>query len=369
MSFCNRNLQLMRHFGVVNWSGWCRTGGVGAVWGVVAVPGSYQAQPAPSWPKVIATTLRLSVRRRVLRVPDGPGARRSARRRALVAGLSVLALASAATAGTTLAVRELAAATRPAATTQLSGAALAAAAENRDLAAGWIVAQVSRGVIVACDPLMCSVLERHGFPAADLEPLGPGSGDPLGSAVVVSTDALRSELGPRLATVYAPVVLASFGRGPSAVAVRVTAPDGAAAYLSAARSDLLARERDGQQLLHNANVHVSAAGQTELAAGKVDSRILVTLAALAHSVPVYIRQFGDAGPDATAGTPLRSMTISAVPLRRDAGYLADVMAFLRAQRAPFLATVTVAGTGAATVLQIVFAAPCPLGLLSAPTLS
>lgn len=369
MSCCNRNLQLKRHFGVVNWSGWRLAGGVGAVWGVVvAVPGSYQAQPAPSWPKVIATTLRLSVQRRVLRVPDGPDARRLARRRALVAGLSVLVTAAAATAGISLAGRDLAGQARTAATTQLSGSALAAATKNRELAAGWIVAQVSRGVIVACDPLMCSVLQQHGFPAADLEPLSTGSGDPLGSGVVVSTDALRSELGPRLASVYAPVVLASFGRGPSAVAVRVTAPDGAAAYLSAARGDWLAREQDGHQLLDNPNVHVSAAGQTELAAGKVDSRILVTLAALAHSGPVYIRQFGDAGPGATAGTPLRSMTISAAPVRHDAGYLADVLAFLRAQRAPFLATVAVYGTGATTVLQIVFAAPCPLGLLSAPTL-
>jgi hypothetical protein len=332
---------------------------------VVAVPGSYQAQPAPSWPKVIATTLRLSVQRRVLRIPDGPGARGLAHRRALAVGLLVLVLAAA---GITLAVKELPAASGPAAAKPASTPALAAAAENRQRAAGWIVAQISRGVIVACDPLMCSLLQQHGFPAADLEPLGAGSGDPLGSGVVVSTDALRSELGPRLASVYAPVVLASFGRGPSAVAVRVTAPDGAAAYLSAARSDLLAREQDGQQLLHNANVHVSAVGQTELAAGKVDSRILVTLAALAHNGPVYIRQFGDAGPGATAGTPLRAMTISAIPRPDDAGYLADVVAFLRAQRAPFLGTVTVAGAGSGTVLQIVFAAPCPLGLLSAQTL-
>jgi hypothetical protein len=367
MSRCNRKLQLKRHFGVVNWSRAGRAGGVGAVWGVVAVSGSYQAQPAPSWPKVIATTLRLWLQRRVLRVPDGPGADRLARRRVLVAGMSVLVTAAVAAAGITLAARELPARTRPVATTQVSGAALAAAAGNRELAAKWIVAQVSRGVIVACDPLMCSVLQHDGFPAADLEPLAAGSGDPLGSGVVVSTDALRSELGPRLARVYAPVVLASFGRGSSAVAVRVTAPDGAAAYVSAARADLLAREQDGQQLLHNANVHVPAAGQAELAAGKIDSRILITLAALAHSTPVYIREFGDAGPGATPGMPMRSMTIRAAPLPRDTGYMADVLAFLRAQRAPFLATVTVSGIGASTVLQIVFTAPGPLGLLSAQT--
>jgi hypothetical protein len=363
----NRNLQSKRHFVVVDWAGGARAGGTGAVWGVVVVPGSYQAQPAPSWSKVIATTLRLWLQRRVLRVPDGPDARRLARRRALVAGLSVLVTAAAATAGVTLTGRHQAGGSRPAATARLSDAALAAAAANRELAATWIAAQVSRGVIVACDPLMCADLQHDGFPAADLESLGAGSGDPLGSAVVVATAALRSELGPRLASVYAPVVLATFGRGPSAVDVRVTAPDGGAAYVSAARADLLARQQDGDQLLHNANVHVPAAGQAELAAGQVDSRLLITLAALANSVPVYIRQFGDAGPGAAAGTPMRSMTISAAPLPHGATYLADVLAFLRAQRAPFLATATVSGTGTAAVLQIVFTAPSPLGLLAAQT--
>lgn len=337
------------------------------VWGVVAVPGSYQAQPAPSWLRVIATTLRLWLQRRVLRVPDGPGADRLSRRRALVSGLSVIVLAVAATAGITLSGRQPAAGRPPAATARLSDAALAAATANRELAARWIVAQVSRGVIVVCDPLMCTILQHAGFPAAGLEALGTGAGDPLGSGVVVSTAVLRSELGPRLASVYAPVVLASFGSGSGAVAVRVTAHDGAAAYLSAAHADLLARQQDGDQLLHSANVHVPAAAQAELAAGQVDSRLLITLATLAHTVPVYVRQFGDAGPGATASTPLRSMAISAAPLPHDAGYLAEVLAFLRAQRAPFAATATVSGTGAAAVLQIVFTAPSPLGLLSAQT--
>jgi hypothetical protein len=365
MSLCNRKLQGKRHFGVVNWASGGRAGGIGAVWGVVAVPGSYQAHPAPSWPKIIATTLRLWLQRRVLRVPDGPDARRLARSRALLAGLCLLGAVAAATAGLTLGGWQSAPGSRPAAPDRLSAAALAAAAANRELAAAWIVAQVNRGVIVACDPLMCTVLQHAGFPAADLDPLGTGAADPLGSGVVVSTAAVRSDLGPRLVSVYAPMVLASFGSGPSVVAVRVTAPDGATAYLSAAHADLLARRRDGGQLLQNTNVHVSAAGRAELAAGQVDTRILITLAALAHSVPVYIREFGDAGPGATTGTPLRSMTISAAPLPHEAGYLTDVLAFLRAQRAPFLATTTISGTGAATVLQIVFTAPGPLGLLSA----
>jgi hypothetical protein len=92
----------------------------------------------------------------------------------------------------------------------------------------------------------------------------------------------------------------------------------------------------------------------------------MTLAALAHSVPVYVRQFSGVGPGATDGTPMRSMTISGVVvLPHQASYTSVVLAFLRAQRAPFLASATIAGSGAATVLQIGFTAPSPLGLLTA----
>jgi hypothetical protein len=63
---------------VVNWLGEARAGGIGAVWGVDAVPGSYQAQPAPSWPNVIVTTLQVWLWRRVFRVPDAPDAVRLA---------------------------------------------------------------------------------------------------------------------------------------------------------------------------------------------------------------------------------------------------------------------------------------------------
>lgn len=343
---------------MVKWPEGRRANEICAVWGV-AVTGSYQVQPAPSWLNVIATTARLWLQRRVLRVADGPDASRLARRRALLAGLSVLVAAAA---GLVLAQQPWAGNSR----SRPHLSALAAAATNRTHAAAWIAAEVSHGVIVACDPLMCAALQHDGFPASDLDPLAVGAADPLGSGLLVSTVSLRSELGTRLATVYAPVVLASFGSGQTAVDVRVMAPDGAAAYLAAAHADLLARQQDGRQLLHNPNVSLAANCRVELADGYVDSRLLITLAALAHSVPVLVRQFGDAGPGASTGTTLRSMTISgAVVLPRQASYLEFVLAFLRAQRAPFLSTATVSGTGATTVLTIVFAAPSPLGLLPA----
>ena len=118
---------------------------------------------------------------------------------------------------------------------------------TRNLAAAWVAHEVSRDAIVSCDPLMCQALGAHGIPAGDLLVLQPGARDPLGSELVVATAAVRSQFGSRLASVYAPTVLASFGTGDGAIAVRVIAPDGARAYDAALSADVRARKRSGEQ--------------------------------------------------------------------------------------------------------------------------
>jgi hypothetical protein len=105
-------------------------------------------------------------------------------------------------------------------------APLTQADQVRDQAAAWVASQVATSAIVACDPAMCSVLVRYGFPAANLLVLRPGAPDPLGSAVVLATPAVRAMFGSRLVTVYAPQTLASFGTGTARVDVRAVAPDG-----------------------------------------------------------------------------------------------------------------------------------------------
>ena len=47
---------------------------------------------------------------------------------------------------------------------------------------------------------------------------------------IVATPALRSQFGPRLATVYAPLLLASFGSGAQQIDIRYIAPGGTAAF-------------------------------------------------------------------------------------------------------------------------------------------
>ncbi len=93
---------------------------------------------------------------------------------------------------------------------------LQAATAARTTAARWIAGQVSPSAIVACDPAMCAALQASGVAAGRLLVLGTSASDPLGSDLVVATPALRSQFGARLASVYAPVVIASFGSGAAA---------------------------------------------------------------------------------------------------------------------------------------------------------
>ncbi len=243
---------------------------------------------------------------------------------------------------------------------QVAPGLLAQAARVREQAAAWVARQVSAGAIVACDPAMCSALIQHGIPAGNLLVLGPASADPLGSAVVLATAAVRSMFGSRLVTVYAPQTLASFGTGQARIDVLAIAPDGAAAYRTELAADLRARRAAGAQLLANPRIILAPAARTELANGEVDARLLLTLAAMAVSGPVHVLAFSDRGPGASMGTPLRSAEIAASGASAQA-----LLAFVRAQRAPYLPVQSglSPGPGGQTVLTIVFAAPSPLGLL------
>jgi hypothetical protein len=228
---------------------------------------------------------------------------------------------------------------------------------------------------VSCDPAMCTELQAQGVPAGDLLVLGTAAPDPLGSDVVVATTALRSEFGDRLADVYAPVVLASFGSGAGRVDVRVVAPDGAAAYRNALAADVAARTNAGSQLLGNPRLTVPAPARWQLTEGLVDSRLLATLATLTDMYPVRIVSFGEPARGASAGVPLRSVEIAASTAamsrghgtaRASVAYVRSVVGFLRAQQPPFLATDirAIQIRGRVAVILVGFASPSPLGLLS-----
>jgi hypothetical protein len=168
----------------------------------------------------------------------GPAARPgpSLGRRGVALALAAVSVALAVEAGRALATPHLASAEAPARTIP----SVTAASATRDEAAAWVAGQVSGGAVLACDPAMCAALAQRGIPAGNLLVLGPGSGDPLGSAVVVETAAVRNIFGGRLASVYAPEVLARFGTGAARIEVRIVAPDGTASYRRALATDIRA---------------------------------------------------------------------------------------------------------------------------------
>jgi len=309
-------------------------------------------QVNPSWPTVMGNTVRLWVERHQ---------RRQAVRRRLLFLLSAL-VAMALGAGVTLAFTQrdhAPAASQLTGSGQVSGA-LQTAATDRHQAAAWIAAQVASSVVVSCDPEMCNELQKSGFPAGQLMELQPSAPDPLGSLLVVATPVIRSQFGTRLASVYAPLVIASFGSGAERVDIRYVAPDGSAAFESRLATDRKNRVAAGEQLLTNQRVQVSASARQALLAGQVDPRLLVTLSALAHQVPLRLVAFDDPSPGVSSGVPLRGAELGAAA----PASLPAMVAFLVAQQsqfAPAVARITKTANGQSVVI-VRYDAPGPMGL-------
>jgi hypothetical protein len=317
------------------------------------------SSPEPSWPTVIATTLRLWFERHPLL-----GKRAPRRRRLIVLAVALVAIVAVG-AGIATMTRRAAAPSVSASSAGNSasgtpGSALGASAAARDAAAGWVASQVAPSAVVACDPAMCTALEADRVPASRLLVLGAASADPLGSDLVVATMAVRNEFGSRLAGVYAPEVIATFGSGAAQIDVRASAPDGAAAYRASLTSDLSSRVSAGRQLLGNQQLTVGAGARPALSAGDVDSRLLTLLAGLAAEQPVTVHAFGDSSPGSSV--PMRSVRISPrISASKAKARLQSMLSFIQGQQQPYLPLrVAVSGTS----VNVEFSAPGPLGLLS-----
>jgi hypothetical protein len=241
------------------------------------------------------------------------------------------------------------------------------AAVNRAAAASWVARQVGRTSVISCDAAMCAELQQRGLPAADLLVLGPaGPADPLASNVIIATEPVRTEFGAELAQVYAPLVLASFGYGQAGIEVRAIAPDGAAAYQAALRSDQGSRIRLGNELIENSRLALPPQARGQLTRGAVDDRQLAILATLADLRPLRVVSFGDAGPGAGAAAPLREVIITADTSPASAAWASPVLSFLTAQQSPYrpASAVLIRLRGGKPAVQIEYPAPGPLGLLT-----
>ena len=123
--------------------------------------------------------------------------------------------------------------------------------------------------------------------------------------------------------------------------------------------------RRGGRLLRSPRLATSAVARRDIAAGHVDSRLLITLAALTARSAVRVVAFADSGPGGSPLLPARSATLAVPRGAGNAGsYLRPVLTVLRARHAQLLSARTQGiGAGAAGILRISFPAPPPLGLL------
>src|SRR6185312_9699167 len=241
---------------------------------------------APSWGRVLATTVSLWAGRRAARLRHP--------RLALI--LTVCVVAAAAAVVSVVQVSGTSPRTASASRPQAAPPAWArgAAGTVRTQAATWAASQLNSAETVGCDPLMCAALRAHGVAASRLVPVTPGAAD---ADVVVASPAAAGQPN-------APVLLASFGSGANLVAVRSA----------------------GAQLLHSQRIGVAGPAAAQLQAGQVDSRLLVMLAMLASQHPWRVVAFGGASPGvAVAQAPFRQVTITGP----DAGDLAASLALVR----------------------------------------
>lgn len=305
---------------------------------------------------------RRGARRRTAAGAAGPGYRRYL---AWMGALTVLLLLTAA--GTAVALLGQHAGGKPASGGGSGGTALARAAASRTAVARWVSREISRSAMIGCDTVMCDALIKSGVPSADLLVIRASSQDPLGADVVIATPTLQAQFGSRLSTEYAPSVLASFGTGNAKVTVRVIATYGASAYQLALNRDLAAREVLGTQLVGNGRITLPIGAETELAAGQVDPRLLITLPALAQRHPIRVLAFYDHAPGASSGVPLSGVMLAGWDPRAGLpahAYLGWLVNFLRSQRSVYRATdIATTWRQGSAIVSVRFARPNPIGLL------
>jgi len=246
-----------------------------------------------------------------------------------------------------------------------SSRGLATEAAIRTQAITWILHQVSRGALVSCDSQLCADLASSGFPSANLLSLGPLSNDPLGSNLVVATSDIRAQFGSRLASVYAPGIIASFGSGNARIDIRLVYTGSAESYRASQSAALRAREAAETQLLTNSDITFSATARAQLLGGEVDPRLPLLIVLMAASHPLRILDFLSQSPGGGPASLLRwadfATTVPAAHLTPSA-YARWIRALIDAQRAQYrpawVKQVTLAN--GQTMLRVGYGAPSPL---------
>ncbi|NHC44717.1 hypothetical protein [Motilibacter aurantiacus] len=255
-------------------------------------------------------------------------------------------------------------------------------------AAAWVLSSLPAEARVATDDALLPELVAAGRAPvgyAAVEADGQGADSWRSLDVVVVTPALRAALAELraagstgtvgtaesdvvdegvAAAVRNSVVLATFGAGEGAIEVRRVEPDGAGAATAAQEADAAARARVGTALAGNARLDLPAPARRQLAAGRVDSRVMVVLALALGEQRLGVAGF-PAAPGEAAPTPIRTVTVASAdgePVRDGAPATSRLLEVLRAQPEPYAPQLSLAGGR----LTVTFPAPSPLGLLPAP---
>jgi hypothetical protein len=281
-----------------------------------------------------------------------------------VALMTSIVLAATAS-GIAFILSERGAAERGASSQATGSQGLATEAALRTEAVNWILHQVSPAASVSCDSQVCVDLAKSGFPSANLWTLGPTSNDPLGSNLVVATADVRAQFGSRLASVYAPAVIASFASGRSRIDIRLVFPGGAASYRATQSSALQARKAADAQLLTNSDLTLSATARTQLLNGEIDPRLPPLIVLMAAGHPLHIVDFLSQSPGGGPASLLRWADFAtAVPAAHLApsAYARWMRAFIDAQRAEYRPAWSQQVTlpDGQAVLRIGYGAPSPL---------
>ena len=255
-------------------------------------------------------------------------------------------------------------ASAPAATARASASApavVAPLAKAESEAATWIAGEVSDGATIGCDPAGCPALLARGVAASRLVTLGPDLAG-VRKATVIAVPAATSAPG---VDQDAPGLVAAFGTGSARVEVRAVSAGGAAGYQSAWRSDLSARTSAGTQLLGNPRLRFAPGDAALLRAGKVDARVLATLATLSTQYKLRVAAFTDAAPGAL---PLfRGVVFTGiVTAGNGAVSFQQALALVGQQHGDYRPAHAAVATQASgkPALTLRFTSPSPLGLLT-----
>jgi hypothetical protein len=260
-------------------------------------------------------------------------------------------------------------ATTPATTPTPADSAPPDPAITADLAqaAIWANAQAGASTAVACDAQTCPVLTASGIPVAQQVQIQVNPQSLSSAGIVIVTPAVRNFFSnhPALGADIAPEVLARFGQ----ITVQPVDPAGGSAYQAELSQDVQARIQVGKQLLNSSDVTGTPVAEAQLAAGDVDSRVLLAIQALAQQQAVYIVAFGDSGPGVSAGVPFRAVELGVTDptgAMAPAQYVQSMIALLNGHATfpAFAHARQVTLADGQTVAQIQWALPLQLGLLT-----